>query len=97
MKWLPFLSVKLLAFAALTLTALAFTKPGFAQEANSSPIRLQLAWSHQAQFAGVYVAQMRKHFEAEGLDVIVFPGGSALNPINELQIGNADVAIAWFT
>jgi NitT/TauT family transport system substrate-binding protein len=96
MKWLPFLSVKLLAFAALTLTALAFTKPGFAQEANSSPIRLQLAWSHQAQFAGVYVAQMRKHFEAEGLDVIVFPGGSALNPINELQIGNADVAISWF-
>ena len=96
MKWLPFLSVKLLAFAALTLTVLAFTKPGFAQEANSSPIRLQLAWSHQAQFAGVYVAQMRKHFEAEGLDVIVFPGGSALNPINELQIGNADVAISWF-
>ncbi len=84
--WLPFLSVMILAF----------TNPSFAQEANSSPIRLQLAWSHQAQFAGVYVAQMRKHFEAEGLDVIVFPGGSALNPINELQIGNADVAIAWF-
>lgn len=80
----------------ILVTLLAFTKPSFAQEANSSPIRLQLAWSHQAQFAGVYVAQMRKHFEAEGLDVIVFPGGSALNPINELQIGNADVAIAWF-
>ena len=85
-RWLPLILV----------TLLAFTKPSFAQEANSSPIRLQLAWSHQAQFAGVYVAQMRKHFEAEGLDVIVFPGGSALNPINELQIGNADVAIAWF-
>ena len=85
-RWLPLILV----------TLLAFTKPSFSQEANSSPIRLQLAWSHQAQFAGVYVAQMRKHFEAEGLDVIVFPGGSALNPINELQIGNADVAIAWF-
>lgn len=85
-RWLPLILVPLLAF----------TKPSFAHEANSSPIRLQLAWSHQAQFAGVYVVQMRKHFEAKGLDVIVFPGGSALNPINELQIGNADVAIAWF-
>ena len=80
----------------MLVTLLTFTNSSFAQEANSSPVRLQLAWSHQAQFAGVYVAQMRKHFEAEGLDVIVFPGGSALNPINELQIGNADVAIAWF-
>jgi NitT/TauT family transport system substrate-binding protein len=75
---------------------LTFTNSSFAQEASSSPIRLQLAWSHQSQFAGVYVAQIRKHFATEGLDVIVLPGGPAFNPINELQIGNADIAIAWF-
>jgi ABC-type nitrate/sulfonate/bicarbonate transport system substrate-binding protein len=27
---------------------------------------------------------------------MVFPGGPAFNPINELQLGNADIAIAWF-
>jgi uncharacterized membrane protein YeiH/ABC-type nitrate/sulfonate/bicarbonate transport system substrate-binding protein len=67
-----------------------------AQPANLSPIRLQLAWSHQSQFAGVYVAQVRKHFESEGIDVITFPGGSGINPLVELQNGNADVAISWF-
>ncbi len=67
-----------------------------AQPVNLSPIRLQLAWSHQSQFAGVYVAQVRKHFESEGIDVITFPGGSGINPLVELQNGNADVAISWF-
>ena len=68
----------------------------FAQTYYPSPIRLQLAWSHQSQFAGVYVAQLRKHFENEGIDLITFPGGSGINPITELQVGNADVAISWF-
>ena len=67
-----------------------------AQPNYSSPIRLQLAWSHQSQFAGVYVAQVRKHFRNEGIDLIVVPGGSGINPITELQVGNADVAISWF-
>ncbi len=68
----------------------------WAQPNTTASIRLQLAWSHQSQFAGVYVAQIRKHFENEGLDVITFPGGSGINPLQELQIGNADVAISWF-
>ena len=68
----------------------------FAQPSPSSPIRLQLAWSHQSQFAGVYVAQLRKHFESEGIDVITFPGGSGINPLEELKNGNAAFAISWF-
>ena len=68
----------------------------WAQPNTTASIRLQLAWSHQSQFAGVYVAQIRKHFENEGLDVITFPGGSGINPLQELQNGNADVAISWF-
>lgn len=67
-----------------------------AQQSNSAIIRLQLAWSHQSQFAGVYVAQIRKHFESEGIDVITFPGGAGINPLQELQNGNADIAISWF-
>lgn len=66
-----------------------------AQPTAPSTIRLQLAWSHQSQFAGVYVAQIRKHFENEGIDVITFPGGAGINPLEELQNGNADVAISW--
>lgn len=80
----------LLVFTLLN-AGLSFSQPNY-----SSPIRLQLAWSHQSQFAGVYVAQVRKHFRNEGIDLIVVPGGSGINPISELQAGNADVAISWF-
>jgi ABC-type nitrate/sulfonate/bicarbonate transport system substrate-binding protein len=65
---------------SLLVLFLGYTTPSFAQPAELVPIRLQLTWSHQAQFAGVYVAQIRKHFAAAGIDLIVFPGGPCIKP-----------------
>ncbi|WP_161491121.1 TRIC cation channel family protein [Polynucleobacter hirudinilacicola] len=65
------------------------------KESISDPIRVQLAWMHQSQFAGFYVAQVRKHFENEGLHVTLIEGGPNINPITELQEGRADVAVSW--
>jgi len=50
---------------------------------------------HQSQFAGFYVAQVRKHFENQGLHVTLVEGGPNINPITELQEGRADIAVAW--
>jgi NitT/TauT family transport system substrate-binding protein len=66
-----------------------------AAESISNPIRVQLAWFHQSQFAGFYVAQIRKHFENEGLNVTLIEGGPNINPITELQEGRADIAVSW--
>lgn len=68
-----------------------------ASEKISDPLRVQLAWFHQAQFAGFYIAEVRKHFEREGLNVILIEGGSSINPITEIQEGRADVAVSWIS
>jgi uncharacterized membrane protein YeiH/ABC-type nitrate/sulfonate/bicarbonate transport system substrate-binding protein len=61
----------------------------------SDPIRLQLSWVHQAQFSGYYIAEIRKHFSSEGLNVFLVEGGPDINPITKLQEGRADVAVSW--
>lgn len=62
-----------------------------------TPIRVQLQWSDQAQFAGFYAAKARQLFKAEGLDVQLIPGGPGINPIESLQSGKADVAVGWLS
>lgn len=70
-------------------------------QASNSPanqpetLRVQLQWSDQGQFAGFYVAQTRRFFEAEGLRVELLPGGPGINSIDVLQAGKADIAVAW--
>ena len=37
------------------------------------PIKLQIKWVTQSQFAGYYVAKAKGYYEAEGLDVVCRP------------------------
>jgi NitT/TauT family transport system substrate-binding protein len=66
-----------------------------AQDNKLKPLRVQLQWSHQAQFAGFYLAQAHGYFAAVGLEVTLIEGGDGINPITRLQDGDADIAVAW--
>lgn len=84
----------------LLLASFILSGAGFAQTAPNSqltPVRVQLQWSDQAQFAGFYAAKARQLFKAEGLDVQLIPGGPGINPVQALQSGKADVAVAWLS
>ncbi len=60
--------------------------------ATNMPLRIQLHWSHQAQFAGYYVAESRQ----KGPTTIeLLEGGPGIDPLDKLSKGEADVAIAW--
>ncbi|MET8151979.1 ABC transporter substrate-binding protein [Actinoplanes sp. NPDC049668] len=60
-----------------------------------TPIKLQLQWFFQAQFAG-YIAAVDKGFYTEqGLDVQLLEGGVDIVPQTVLAQGKADYAIAW--
>lgn len=59
------------AFALATVAA----SPAAAQEKAS----VRLKWVAQAQFAGVYVANAKGYYKAEGLDMTINPGGPNLN------------------
>ena len=59
------------------------------------PIRVKLMWYHQAQFAGLYVADAKGFYEREGLDVEWLEGGSGIHPLTALETNEADVALNW--
>jgi NitT/TauT family transport system substrate-binding protein len=78
--------------ASLVLTLLL----GWACQSQAQPrLRVQLHWQHQAQFAGFYVAQARRHFEREGLVINVVEGGPGIDPFARLKKGEVDVAVGW--
>ena len=92
---IPAKIAKVFLWPLLILLALFPPLTSGTPESASEPLRVQLAWVHQSQFAGFYVAQIRKHFEEEGLRVTLIEGGPNINPIIELQEGRADIAVAW--
>ncbi|CAN5501056.1 ABC transporter substrate-binding protein [soil metagenome] len=62
---------------------------------DAAPIKLQLQWFTQAQFAGYYAALDQGFYEDMGLDVEIVEGGTDIVPQTVLADGDADFAIAW--
>lgn len=89
--------VAIAAAAALAaLSSLVVASSAAAQEQRPT-INLQLLWTHQAQFAGYYVASELGFYEREGIDVEMAPGGPYVRPMLDLSLGGAEVAIGWVT
>ncbi|OUR64052.1 hypothetical protein A9Q79_08240 [Methylophaga sp. 42_25_T18] len=67
----------------------------FAHHADSasSPVKIQLKWYHQFQFAGYYAALEQGYFEQAGLNVELIEGSPTRNPSEEVLNGNADFSI----
>lgn len=60
-----------------------------------TPIKLQLQWLPQAQFAGYFAAQDQGFFAEEGLAVEIIPSGGDIVPQDALAGGDVDFCIAW--
>lgn len=60
---------------------------------NLNPVKLQLKWHHQFQFAGYYAAQIKGFYKNEGLDVELIEGNAKRKVINEVISGNADFGV----
>lgn len=85
------------AAAALALTACStVAEPAApAAEGGLTPVKLQLQWFTQGQFAGYLAAVDQGFYEAKGLDVEILEGGVDIVPQTVLAQGQADFAIAW--
>ncbi len=59
------------------------------------PVRLQLQWVAQSQFAGYYAALNEGFYEAEGLDVTILEGAPDIVPQQVCVNGGAEFCIAW--
>ena len=60
-----------------------------------TPVKLQLQWFVQAQFAGYFAAQDQGFYTDQCLDVTIVEGGVDITPQTELATGNVDFAISW--
>lgn len=56
-------------------------------------ITVQLAWTHQAQFAGLYFAAHNGYYAAEGLEVSFVQGGPQADPLTPVLDGSAHFGI----
>lgn len=84
--------------AALALSACsapAETDTGGEPAAELTPVKLQLQWLPQGQFAGYFAAADQGYFEEAGLDVEIIPSGGDIVPQDALANGDVDYAIAW--
>jgi NitT/TauT family transport system substrate-binding protein len=60
-----------------------------------TPVKLQLQWFTQAQFAGYFAAADQGFYEDVGLDVEILEGGVDIVPAIVLDAGAADFALSW--
>ena len=81
--------------AAETSAAAAAAAAAPADCATPTPVKLQLQWVTQAQFAGYFAAVDQGFYKAQCLDVSVIEGGVDIVPQTQLATGAVDYAISW--
>jgi len=88
-------------FAALSLVVAACggssssTSDTTAACATTTPVKLQLQWVTQAQFAGYFAAVDQGFYAAQCLDVTIVEGGVDIVPQQQLADGAVDFALSW--
>lgn len=85
-----------LGSAAMGLAACSSdSSSGGSSSSGATPVKLQLQWLTQAQFAGYYAALSQGYYDDEGLDVTIVEGGTDIVPQDVLAAGEVDYALAW--
>jgi NitT/TauT family transport system substrate-binding protein len=96
--------LKKLVLPVVTLSALVLSACGTADTPKTAtpgasgtltPIKLQLQWFYQSQFAGYIAAVDQGFYKKQGLDVQLLEGGVDIVPQTVLAQGKADYAVAW--
>ncbi len=85
------------ALIAVLLASMTEAGASKAGAGEPLPVRLILQWTHQAQFAGCYVALEKGFYKARGLDVSLLPGGPGIAPATWLEEGKAEAGTIWLT
>ncbi len=91
-RWLIVIAVFAMVAAACSSTS---EDGGDAGTQELTPVKLQLQWFTQAQFAGYFAALEKGFYRDVGLDVQILEGGVDIVPATVLDSGAADFAISW--
>src|SRR5690606_8817474 len=80
-------------FLVIVLSLVALS--GAAAQDDLVPVRLQLQWVAQSQFAGYFAALDQGFYAEEGLDVTILEGAVEIVPQQVVAAGGAEFGIAW--
>lgn len=81
-----------LVIVAMTLVAAACNGSG---STALTPVKFQLQWVAQSQFAGYFAAVDQGYYKDLGLDVTLLLGGPNVNNVQVVATGGADIGTAW--
>jgi NitT/TauT family transport system substrate-binding protein len=84
-----------LAASACSTTGTPASGGTGASGAALKPLKFQLQWVAQAQFAGYFAAVDQGYYRDEGLDVSLLLGGPQVNNVQVVATGGADIGTAW--
>jgi diguanylate cyclase (GGDEF)-like protein len=87
-------ALMLLVSAMLLVMSTANVHASDAAPGNMVPLRLQLKWRHQFQFAGFYTALEKGYYRDAGFDVTIVPLQPGTDPVDIVLHGGADFGIA---
>jgi NitT/TauT family transport system substrate-binding protein len=88
-------TVALLGVAVMALAAACSGSTAPGASTALTPIRLQLQWFPQAQFAGYFAALEKGYYRDEGFDVKIIPGAVEIVPATVVAGGQAEFGISW--
>ncbi len=78
-------------------SALTFSTAAIADDEQKNekltPVRVQLKWFHQFQFAGFYAAREKGYFQEAGLEVELIEGGPSIDPTQVVESGGAEFGV----
>lgn len=78
----------------LLMFELAACRSAVSSTSTLTSITVQLSWTHQAEFAGLYAAEQQGYFAEEGLQVSFVEGGPEVDFISPVVNGAAQFGIA---
>lgn len=84
----------LIPFLLVILICLAACRPRLAPTPTLTPITVQLLFTHNATFSGLYAADQKGYYTAEGLSVSFLEGGANVDLITPVVNGTAQFGIA---
>ncbi len=85
--------LKKLSLLLVVVMVLAVT--GVTAQDDMVPVRLQLQWVAQSQFAGYFAALDQGFYADEGLDVTILEGAVEIVPQQVVASGGAEFGLAW--
>ena len=75
------------------LIILCLNIPYHAVSQELKPLKLQLKWLHQFQFAGYYAAKEKGYYKDAGFDVELLEGSASIAPVDLVLTGKADFGV----